>query len=215
MPPRVGAEGRGFYLAVWAMPPRARTWQSKPAQGQGMDRWAISAAQLETSFARAAVLQREIDRKERLFGRRIQVLAKGLANLMQPREAHHRRGIGLHAFPVDGVLCLAAAHLEEERDGHRYRYAVLCGGEPAKRALNTAELDPGDSDEPGSRRIGLATYDDYFAFVDRLPKFLEDVIRDLETRVRAAESTASTAQRIGRELADRTRAGRATKVKPK
>jgi hypothetical protein len=55
---------------------------------------------------------------------------------------HHRRGIGVHAFPVDGVLCLAASYLEEARDEYRYRYGVLCGGEPAKRALNTADLDP-------------------------------------------------------------------------
>lgn len=37
-----------------------------------MDRWSIPAGQLEASFARAAVLQREIERKERLLGRRIQ-----------------------------------------------------------------------------------------------------------------------------------------------
>jgi len=107
-----------------------------------MDRWSISAAQLEASFARAVVLQREIERKERLLGRRIQVVARGLADLMQPGEMHHRRGIGLHAFPVDGALCLAAGYLEEERGDYRYRYAVLCGGEAAKRALNTADLNP-------------------------------------------------------------------------
>ena len=135
-----------------------------------MDRWSISVGQIEASFARAVVLQREIERKERLLGRRIQVLAKGLADLMQPGEMHYRRGVGLHAFPVDHALCLAAAYLEEERDGFRYRYAVLCGGELAERALNTADLNPGDSDEPGSRRIALASYDDYVAFVDRLPK---------------------------------------------
>jgi hypothetical protein len=37
-----------------------------------MDRWSIPAGELEASFARAAVLQREIERKERLLGRRIQ-----------------------------------------------------------------------------------------------------------------------------------------------
>jgi hypothetical protein len=170
-----------------------------------MDRWSIPAGQLEASFQRAAVLQREIDRKERLLGRRVQVLAKGLADLMQPGEMHHRRGIGLHAFPVDGVLCLAAACLEKERDSYRYRYAVLCGGEAAKRALKTADLDPGDSDEPGSRRIALADYDDYVAFVDRLPKYLDDVTRNLEARVHQAESTETTARQVGRQVSARAR----------
>lgn len=141
----------------------------------------------------------------RLLGRRIQVLAKGLADLMQPGEMHHRRGVELHAFPVDGMTCLAAGYLDEERDGYRYRYAVLCGGEAAKRALNTAHLDPGDSDEPGSRRIALADYDDYVAFVDRLAKYLEDVTRGLETRIRVAESTEATARKVGRQLSARAR----------
>ncbi len=73
-----------------------------------MDRWSIAPGQLEASFARAAVLQREIERKQGLLGRRIQVLARGLAALMPPGGMHHRRGIGIHAFPVDGALCLAA-----------------------------------------------------------------------------------------------------------
>ncbi len=169
---------------------------------------AIPAGQLEAAFQRAVVLQREIERKERLLGRRIQVLAKGLADLMQPGEMHHRRGIGLHAFPVDGVLCLAAAYLEEERDGYRYRYAVLCGGEAAKRALATASLDPGDSDEPGSRRIALADYDDYVAFVERLPAYLGDVTRDLEARLRQAENTEATAREEGRKVSARARGTR-------
>lgn len=174
-----------------------------------MDRWSISPGQLEASFARAAVLQREIERKERLLGRRIQVLAKGLAGLMRPGEMHFRRGIGIHAFPIDGVMCLAAAYLDEERDGYRYRYAVLCGGETAKRALNTADLDPGDSDEPGSRRIALASYDDYVAFVDRLPKYLDDVTRGLEARLHQAETTGDAAGQLGRRIAVAARAGRA------
>ena len=173
-----------------------------------MDGWSIPAGQLEASFARAAVLQLEIERKERLLGRRVQTLAKGLADLMQPGEMHHRRGVGLHAFPVDGMTCLAAGYLEEERDGYRYRYAVLCGGEAAKRALNTAHLDPGDSDEPGSRRIALADYDDYVAFVDRLPKYLEDVTRGLEARIREAEATEATARQVGRELSPGARGAR-------
>jgi hypothetical protein len=177
----------------------------RTAREVGMDRWSIPAGQLEASFARAAVIQREIERKERLLGRRIQTLAKGLANLMQPGEMHHRRGVGLHAFPVDGVLCLAAAYLEKESDDYRYRYAVLCGGEAARRALKTADLDPGDSDEPGSRRVALATYDDYVAFVDRLPTYLADVTRRLEASVREADNTDTVARKAGRELAARAR----------
>ena len=178
-----------------------------------MDRWSISAGQLEASFARAVVLQREIERKERLLGRRIQVLAKGLADLMRPGDMHHRRGVGLHAFPVDDVTCLAAAYLEEERDGYRYRYAVLCGGEAAKRALNTADLDPGDSDEPGSRRIALANCDDYVAFVERLPAYLGDVTRDMEARIREAESTEATARKVGRQLSARARTARSSRAR--
>lgn len=174
---------------------------------------ASPARQLEASFARAAMLQREIERKERLLGRRVQTLAKGLADLMEPGEMHHRRGVGLHAFPVDGVRCLAAAYLEEERDGYRYRYAVLCGGEAAKHALKTADLDRGDSDEPGSRRIALATYDDYMAFVDRLPAYLGDVTRDLEARIRRAESTEATAREVGRKISARARSGGSSRDK--
>lgn len=179
-----------------------------PHGTKAMDRWAIPAGQLETSFARAAALQREIERKERLLGRRIQVLAKALADLMQPAEMHHRRGVGLHAFPVEGVLCLAAAYLEEERDGFRYRYAVLCGGEPAKAALQTADLDPGDSDDPGSRRIALAHYADYVTFVERLPAYLGDVTRDLEARIREADNTEATARQVRGQISARARAAR-------
>lgn len=170
-----------------------------------MDRWSIPAGELEAAFARAAVIHREIERKERLLGRRVQTLAKGLADLMQPGEMHYRRNIGLHAFPVDGVTCLAATYLEEEREGYRYRYAVLCGGEAAKRALRTADLDPGDSDEPGSRRIALATYDDYVAFVERLPAYLGDVTRDLEARMRQAESAEATVREVRRKVSARAR----------
>lgn len=173
-----------------------------------MDKWSIPPGQLEASFTRATVLQREIERRQRLLGRRIQTLAKGLADLMHPGEMHHRRGVGLHAFAVEGLTCLAAAYLEEEGDHYRYRYAVLCGGEAAKRALKTADLDPGDSDEPGSRRVALATYDDYVAFVERLPAYLGDAIRNLESRIREAESTKETARKVGRQLSARARAPR-------
>ena len=162
-----------------------------------MDRWSIPAGELEAAFTRAAVLHREIERKERALGRKVQTLAKGLADLMQPGEMHYRRSIGVHAFPVAGVNCLAAAYLDEERDGFEYHYAVLCGGEAAKWALKTADLDPGDSDEPGSRRVALADYDDYVAFVERLPAYLGDVTRDLEACLRQAENTETRRARSG------------------
>jgi hypothetical protein len=107
----------------------------------------VSPGQLEQSFARVNQLQAELQRKERAIGRKVQVLAKGLASLMEPGAHLFRIGVGLHAFDVDGAVCLAAAYLEPTGDDYRYRYAVLCGGEAAKRALRSAVLDRGDSDE--------------------------------------------------------------------
>ena len=66
---------------------------------------------------------------------------------MEPGSHLHRIGVGLHAFDADGAVCLAAAYLEPEGDNFRYRYAVLCGGEAAKRALRAAVLDPSDCDD--------------------------------------------------------------------
>jgi hypothetical protein len=110
---------------------------------------APSPGQLEQSFTRVNQLQAELQRKERAIGRKVQILARGLAGLMEPGAHLHRIGVGLHAFDVDGAVCLAAAYLEPEGDDYRHRYAVLCGGEAAKRALRTAVLDPSDCDEPG------------------------------------------------------------------
>ena len=109
---------------------------------------APSPGQLEQSFARASQLQAELGRKERAIGRKVQVLALGLAGLMEPGAHPYRTGVVLHAFDVDGVVCLAAAYHEPDGDGYRYRCAVLCGGETAKRALRTAVLDPGDRRRP-------------------------------------------------------------------
>lgn len=53
-------------------------------------------------------LQAELQRKERAIGRKVQVLAKGLARLMEPGSHLHRIGVGLHAFDADGAVCLAA-----------------------------------------------------------------------------------------------------------
>ena len=149
---------------------------------------APSPGQLEQSFARVNQLQAELRRKEGAIGRKVQVLAEGLAGMMEPGAHLHRIGVGLHAFDVDGAVCLAAAYLEPEGDNYRYRYAVLCGGEAAKRALRTAVLDPDASDEPGvGRRIAVATYADYDDFVYRLPKFIDDITRRLEDRIQKTE----------------------------
>ncbi len=162
---------------------------------------APSPGELEQSFARASQLQAELQRKERAIGRKVQVLAQGLAGLMEPGAHLHRSGVGLHAFEVGGGVCLAAAYLEPEGDGYRYRYAVLCGGEAAKRALRTAVLDPGDSDEPGlGRRIALATSADYNDFVYRLPTFIADVTRRLEERIQQTEGAETQIRTARRRL---------------
>jgi hypothetical protein len=125
-------------------------------------------------------MQADLARRERAVARKIQTLARALAALMGPGEHFHRIGVGLHAFDVDGATCLAA----EMGADYRYRYAVLCGGEAAKRALRSAVLDPGDSDDPGPRRqVALATYADYDDFLDRLPKDLDEFDRRHQARL--------------------------------
>jgi hypothetical protein len=92
-------------------------------------------------------------------------------------------------------------HLEEIGDQYRYRYAVLCGGDAAKQALKTAQLNPGDSDEPGpNRRIALASYEDYEEFIERLPRYLNDVIRGLEARIERTKALEATGQSVGAEI---------------
>lgn len=151
--------------------------------------------EIERAFTRSRQMQADLARRERAVGRRIQTLARGLAALMAPGEHFHRIGVGLHAFDVDGKTCLAAAYLEEVGGDYRYRYAVLCGGDAAKRALRFAALDPTDSDEPGpGRRIGLATYSDYDDFLYRLPKYLVDVERAMRARLAQLEQSE---ERIG------------------
>ena len=172
-----------------------------------------SPRELQEHFDRAAKLRSELHKKENRIKRQAQQLAWGVAALMEPGQSHHRIGLSIHAFDVDGRTCLATASLEQRGDDFRYRYAVLCGGEPARRALRTAELDPGDSDEPGPhRRVGLATYEDYEDFVERLPRYLKDVIRDIETKLGhakeielrnedAEKQIGAAGKRLGREKA--------------
>jgi hypothetical protein len=172
-----------------------------------------SPGELEQSFARVSQLQAELQHKERAIGRRVQVLAKGLASLMEPGAHLFRIGVGLHAFDVDGAVCVAAAYLEPEGETYRYRYAVLGGGEAAKRALRTAVLDPSDCDEPGSgRRIALATYADYDDFVYRLPKFIADVTRRLEDRIQQTEGVDLQIQTARRRLSAAKRLARAPRT---
>jgi len=146
-------------------------------------------------------MQAELARRERAVGRRIETLARGLAAIMEPGDFSHRIGVGLHAFEVDGEVCLAASYLKEASDEYRYRYAVLCGGEPARRALRHAALEPSASDEPGpGRRVELATYEDYDDFLYRLPKYLGDVNRRLEERLRKTENTDAPVRDARREI---------------
>lgn len=161
----------------------------------------LNPRHLQESFDRAAKLQSELRKKESRIKRQAQQLARGLAALMDPGDHHHRVHVGIHAFEVDGQTCLASAYLEEVGDKYHYRYAVLCGGESAKKALKTAPLDPGDSDEPGpQRRIALASYEDYEEFIERLPRFLNDVIRDLEAKVDRSKAIETNNQRVGAEI---------------
>lgn len=161
----------------------------------------LNPRHLQESFDRAAKLQGELRKKESRIKRQAQQLAWGLAALMDPGDHHHRVHVGIHAFVVDGQTCLASAYLEEVGDKYHYRYAVLCGGESAKKALKTAQLDPGDSDEPGpQRRIALASYEDYEEFIERLPRFLNDVNRDLEERIERTKALEDTGQRVGSEI---------------
>src|SRR3989442_1740976 len=161
----------------------------------------LNPRHLQESFDRAAKLQGELRKKESRIKRQAQQLAWGLAALMDPGDDHHRVHVGIHAFEVDGKTCLASAYLEEVGDKYRYRYAVLCGGEAAKRALKTAKLDPGDSDEPGPhRRIALASYEAYEEFIERLPRYLNDVIRDLEAKVDRSKAIETNNQSVGAEI---------------
>lgn len=153
---------------------------------------------LQDRFDRAAKLRSELRKKENRIKRQAQQLAWGLAALMEPGQSHHRIGVSIHAFEAEGRTCLASGYLEQRGDDFEYRYAVLCGGEPARRALKTAPLNPGDSDEPGpQRRVGLATYDEYEDFVERLPRYLKDVIRDLESELDHAKAIDVSNQTLG------------------
>jgi hypothetical protein len=168
--------------------------------------------QIAKSLADADRLRDEIARKERAIRRRTQGVAKALAALMGPAGHSHRVGIGIHTFEVEGSLCLCAAYLEDVGKESRYRYAVLSGGEAAVRALRTARLHPGDSDEPGPRRrVALASYVECEEFLDRLPKFIADATRDLERRLdksNRAEALLRDGQRALRAATKRSATSR-------
>ena len=81
--------------------------------------------------------------------------------------------------------------------------AILCGGEAARRALRTASLHPGDSDEAGNcRHIVLATYQDYDAFLQRLPAYLTDITRSLEGQLAHADATQANIKHERRRLSN-------------
>ena len=143
----------------------------------------VEPGDIERRFVRAAKLREEVERKERAIAQQVQGLAQALAELMRPGEHHHRRGVGIHAFDVGGSTRLTAAYLEERGDEFKYRFAVLCGGEIARRALRTAALDQTDADEPGpERHVVMATSGDCEDFLYRLPFYLNDVSRGWEER---------------------------------
>jgi hypothetical protein len=121
-----------------------------------------SPRDLQESFKRAVRLRGDLRKRQNRIDRQAQRLAWGLAALMDPGDFHYRLGLGIHAFDVEGRTCIPATYHDEREDETCYRYAVLCGGEEAIRALRTVPLDPGDSDEPGPRRrVALATFDEY------------------------------------------------------
>ena len=151
-------------------------------------------------------LQADVERRQRLLNRRAARVAEQLAGLMEPGMHAHRIGVSLHAFNVDGRVCLATGYLDREDETYRYRYAVLCGGEAARRALRTGQLDPGASDAPGpDRRIAFAEYAEYIDFLDRLPRYLGDVSHCLEQRLGEAERGAATVTASRRQISALTR----------
>lgn len=100
-------------------------------------------AEIGEAFARMGRLQEDLARRQQAIGRKAQLLARGLARLMEPGHSYYRRGVGLQAISVGDEICLAASYLKQEVDDRGYRYAVLCGGEAARRALRSAVLDQG------------------------------------------------------------------------
>jgi hypothetical protein len=160
-----------------------------------MTRSSMTPADLANVFAELGTLQAEVERRERAIGRKAQRLASGLAKQMKASRYPHlsQCSVELHTFDVDGEVCLISAYLYEEEGEYGresgYRYAVLCGGEAAKRALETAELDPIDWDEPTlDRRVALATYADHMDFVERLPSYIGVIKRNFEARMKKAAS---------------------------
>ncbi len=58
------------------------------------------------------------------------------------------------------------------------------------------------------RRIALASYEDYDEFIERLPRYLNDVIRDLEARVERTKAIETTNGRVGAERTSAKRFGK-------
>ena len=113
-----------------------------------MTKWAVTLATSNRALPGRPSFGPRLNVGKSAIGRKAQEIAKGLADLMVAGAHLHRRNVGLHAFDVDGLVCLAAAYLEPDDDDFRYRYAVLCGGEGAKRAL----IPSGSRDRLSQRR---------------------------------------------------------------
>jgi hypothetical protein len=62
--------------------PRSACGPSAARAAKRMKAWAIPPGEFEQSFTRANQLRVELERKERALGRKVQVLAKGLGDLM-------------------------------------------------------------------------------------------------------------------------------------
>jgi hypothetical protein len=95
-----------------------------------------------------------------------------------------------------------------------------------ERELRDAALERSASDEPGpGRQVAIANYADYDDFLYRLPKYLGDVNRRLEERLRktdyseapmraARREIRATRRRASKPLDVRTQAMKANEPKP-
>lgn len=154
----------------------------------------LTPSQLSRQLAEIHRLQTDVEARQRSIVVRARRLAAELASLMDDGEFHHRIGVGLHAFDVDGKRCLAASTLEEDNSipaeplnlppwhtRHVHEFAILVGGDAARRYLRSAPIPAALSSDPdGARRVRLATHGDFDAFLYRLARYIGDVARTFE-----------------------------------
>jgi hypothetical protein len=174
---------------------------------------ASSPEQIAQALHQAVRLRAEVARREKLIGRKVQRVARKLAELMGDGASFDRLNVEVAAFEVEGKMCLAAGYLDDVGTKYRYRYGVLYGGEPALRALRKARSALADEDEyllPP--RFYVAGYPEYEDFIHRLPKYVGDLVRRYEDALKAADQSDATVQHATRLLA---RIARASKVPAK